>query len=221
MNTKNLLLGVAIFAFLLNMSHAQVSSGWSGDFQPGVTLGSTYQVESSNSSARLNQLSAFLADQLTHNRTIKNIADSKIAVASFVSLQALNETDKVGVALEERLMHEMQTRGFNVVDYRVTGNLKIRNAGDFVYSRNVGDLKQQYSVNYFLAGVIENNADGYVIHARMIDASNNLLVSSAQAFLNGRDAKRILGDFKATEGPVVVVDKPIPAAVSDHRVRLN
>jgi TolB-like protein len=116
-------------------------------------------------------------------------------------MPALNETDKVGLALEERLMHEMQSRGFRIVDYKITGTLKIRPTGDFVYSRNVSELKNEYNIHYFLAGVIESNADGYVIHARLVDATNNLLVSSAQAFLNGRDATRILGDFRPMPVP--------------------
>lgn len=210
MNAKSLLFAFATFALFQGASHAQVSTGWSSDFQPGSALGSSFEIAYTSSTARFNQLAAFLADQLTHNRGITNLSESRIAVASFVSLPALNETDKVGIALEERLMHEMQTRGFRVVDYKVTGSLKIRQTGDFVYSRNVGELRNEHNVHYLLAGVIEINADGYVIHARLVDASNNLLVSSAQAFLTGRDALRVLGDFR-----------PVPVRLNDNKVRLN
>jgi TolB-like protein len=198
MNPKMLLFVGAVAAQCQSPCYGQVSTGWSPDWQPFSALGSSFQIDNANSTARFNQLAAFVADQLTHNWAIKNISGSRIAVTSFVALQTLGETDKVGLALEERMMHEMQSRGFSIVDYKITGSLKIRETGDFIYSRTVGELRNEYNVHYFLTGVIESSADGYVVHARLVDASNNLLVSSAQAFLNGPDAIRILGDFRPT-----------------------
>lgn len=201
MNIKTFLIAGAAATLWHHSCYAQLSKGWSPDMQPDSALGSSFEIDNTNSTARFNQLAAFLADQLTHNRAIKNISDSRIAVASFVTLPTLTETDKVGLALEERFMHEMQSRGFRIVDYKITGSLKIRPTGDFVYSRSVGELRSEHNIHYFLAGVIESSSDGYVIHARLVDASNSLVVSSAQAFLNGRDALRILGDFRPIPTP--------------------
>lgn len=201
MNTKTLLAVIAASALFHGVANGQLSEEWGTSFQAASESGYSLRLGDATSTARLNQLSAFLADQLTHNRTVQNLSDGRIAIASFVTLPSLNETDKVGLALEERLMHEMQSRGFRIVDYKISGNLKIREAGDFAYSRNVGELRNEHNVHYLLTGVIENSADGYAIHARLVDASDNLLVSSAQAFLDGRDALRILGDFRPVPTP--------------------
>lgn len=179
------------------------------------------KIEDGSASARLNQLASLLADQLTHNRDLKNVSDSRIAIATFANMPSLVESDKIGLAIEERMTHEMQTRGFRIVDYKMTGNLKVTERGDFVYSRHVADLRRDYNINYFLAGVIENSVDGFVIHARLVDAASNLVVSSAQAFLAARDASRLLRDFQLSDMPKIIIEKPLPAKVFENRVKLN
>jgi TolB-like protein len=179
------------------------------------------KIEDGSASARLNQLTSFLADQLTHNRDLKNVSDSRIAIATFANMPSLVESDKIGLAIEERMTHEMQTRGFRIVDYKLTGSLKITERGDFVYSRHVADLRRDYNINYFLAGVIENSVDGFVIHARLVDAASNIVVSSGQAFLGSRDASRLLRDFQISDQPKIIIEKYVPAKVGENRVRLN
>ena len=179
------------------------------------------RIENGSASARLNQLASLMADQLTNNRDLKNVSDSRIAIATFASMPSLVESDKIGLDIEERMIHEMQTRGFRIVDYKLTGSLKITEHGDFVYSRHVADLRRDYNINYFLTGVIENSADGFVIHARLVDAQSNLVVSSAQAFLGARDASRLLRDFQMSDMPKIIIDKPLPPKVSENRVKLN
>ena len=78
----------------------------------------TVQIGGGAASNTLNQVSSFLATQLARNRDIKNVSDSRIAVASFVNMTSLDETDKLGMTLAENLMHEMYVRGFGVVDFK-------------------------------------------------------------------------------------------------------
>lgn len=162
-------------------------------------------------SARLGLLSASLADQLLLNSDLSRIAESRIAVATFSNLPTLAEADKIGLAMEERMTHEMQTRGFRVVDYKVTGKLRISERGDFLHSRHMADLKRDYGIAYFLTGVIENSVEGFVIHARLIDSANNNVVSSAQGFLAAGDGARLLRDFKLSDAPRIIIDMPAPA----------
>jgi len=69
-------------------------------------------------SATLNQLTSFMASQLANNRNVKNIAQSRVAIASFVDIDNLGQTSLLGIQLAENLMHEMHIRGFAVVDFK-------------------------------------------------------------------------------------------------------
>lgn len=188
-----------------------VEAGW---LAPQVSIGG------STPSATLNQVCAFLANQLAHNRNLKNVSESRVAVASFVNLSNLEESDRLGLALAENMMHEMHVRGFSVVDFKTREGIKVRQAGDFVFSRDIPQLRNQYNIHYFLSGTINRNADGAVINARLIQADTGTVVSSAQGYLSGRDLVRMLDDG-APSVEKVVIERPVVPPVRANTVYLR
>ena len=185
-----------------------------GNLSPVVAVGGT------TASATLNQVTTFMANQLANNRDIKNVSDSRIAVASFVNLNNLDETNKLGMELAENMMHEMHVRGFGVVDFKTREALKVKANGDFVFSRDINELKKQYNIHYFLSGTISRNVDGAVINARLVQADTSLVVSTAQAFLGSRDLQRILSEQgSATEK--VIIERPVIPPLRQNSVMLR
>ncbi len=185
-----------------------------GNLAPVVAVGAT------TASATLNQVSTFLANQLANNRDLKNVSDSRIAVASFVSLDNLEETNKLGMELAENMMHEMHVRGFGVVDFKTRETLKVRTNGDFVFSRDINELKKQYNIHYFLSGTISRNVDGAVINARLVQADTSLIVSTAQGFLANRDLQRILSE-QGGAIEKVVIERPVIPPLRPNAVLLR
>ena len=145
-------------------------------------------------SGTLGQVVSFLASQLANNRNISNVSETRIAVGSFVNLSNLEETDKLGMEVAENLMHEMHVRGFGVVDFKTRDSLRVRPAGDFVFSRDIADLKRSYNIHYFLAGTITRNGDGAVVNARLIQTDTSLVVSTAQGFISNHNLDRIFNE---------------------------
>ena len=182
------------------------------------TFPATVQIGGSAASNTLNQVSSFLATQLARNRDIKNVSDSRIAVASFVNMTSLDETDKLGLSLAENLMHEMYVRGFGVVDFKARDYIRVRSNGDFVLSRDVAELRRNHNIHYFLAGTVARNGDGVVINARLIQADSGVVVSSAQAFLNNRDLNYILSDANRGGVEKVVIERSVVPPVKPNTV---
>ncbi|MCK6386080.1 FlgO family outer membrane protein [Zoogloea sp.] len=178
----------------------------------------TVQIGGGAASNTLNQVSSFLATQLARNRDIKNVSDSRIAVASFVNMTTLDETDKLGMTLAENLMHEMYVRGFGVVDFKARDHVKVRSNGDFVFSRDVAELRRNHNIHYFLAGTLARNGDGIVINARLIQADSGIIVSSGQAFLNNRDLNYILSDANRGAVEKVVVERSVVPPLKPNTV---
>ena len=185
-----------------------------GNLAPVVTVGGT------TASATLNQVTTFLANQLANNRDIKNVSDSRIAVASFVNINNLDETNKLGMELAENLMHEMHVRGFGVVDFKTREALKVKANGDFVFSRDINELRKQYNIHYFLSGTISRNVDGAVINARLVQADTSLVVSTAQAFMSSRDLQRILSE-QGNAIEKVVIERPVIPPLRPNSVSLR
>jgi TolB-like protein len=183
------------------------------DQQTGNELPSFVSIPAGAPSGTLNQVISFIGSQLANNRNIPNISETRIAVGSFVDISNLDETDKLGIIVEENLMHEMHVRGFGVVDFKMRDSLKVRQAGDFIFSRDIADLKRSYNIHYFLAGTISRNADGAVVNARLIQTDTSLVVSTAQGFISNKNLDRI---FTERGRPVekISVQKPSAPPIS-------
>ncbi|MEY4593540.1 MAG: hypothetical protein RIR18_2435 [Pseudomonadota bacterium] len=164
-------------------------------------------------SGTLNQVVAFLASQLANNRNIPNVSETRIAVGSFVNISNLDETDKLGMVVAENIMHEMHVRGFGVVDFKTRDALKVRPAGDFVFSRDIADLKRSYNIHYFLAGTIARNADGAVVNARLIQTDTSLVVSTAQGFISNKNLDRVFAERGRPAEKIMLQRQPTPVIV--------
>lgn len=204
-------LAIALTAACLSAS----ALAQAGSMPPAVNIGA------GTASSNFNQIASFLANQLANNRDLKNVSDSRIAVASFVGLTSIEETDKLGLALAENLMHEMHVRGFGVVDFKTREYLRVRQGGDFVFSRDVPELRKQYNIHYFLSGTLTKNADGMVINARIIQAETGLLVSTAQAFIPNKDLSRLVTDSSRSDAEKIVIERPMVPPVRPNMVSIR
>lgn len=87
----------------------------------------------------LNWLVARMTDQLMERKSLTTLTEP-IAVASFVDLDTLQDTNWMGQQIEESFIYELNRRGEVVVDFKLTGSIKVTPQGDFVLSRNYKDL---------------------------------------------------------------------------------
>lgn len=131
----------------------------------------------------LNQLFSSMTNQLVNNKDFQDIKRPTIATTSFVNLKDFAMTNEVSNLLSENLTHEMQIRGFKVIDYKLMGNIKITPEGDFVFSRDVDQLKQKITVDYVLTGTYSSYKGGVLINARIIDMKTQIILSSAQILI--------------------------------------
>ncbi len=136
-----------------------------------------------NAAGYVNKIASALADQLAQNKDFANIKDTPIAITSIVNIENLQKTDKFGNVIAENLIHEMQIRGFRVVDYKTMPNIKIGKDGDFVFSRIVSELKKRQKINYVLSGTYTKYRTGIAINCRIIDIKSNVVKSTAQIFV--------------------------------------
>ena len=147
---------------------------------------------SSNDPAIMNQLVSALADQLTQNKNFVDIQQSAIAITSFVSLDNLKATSRLSNILSENLIHEMQVRGYKIIDFKTMESIVIDKKGDFLFSRDLSKLRKSLNVDYALTGTYVDYKNGTVINARIIDLRSHIILSTAQILVPRRVAKRAL-----------------------------
>jgi len=133
-------------------------------------------------SHQLNNVVSGLTTQMLEKSSFVS-PNTPVAVASFVNLSDLESTNWLGNQLAESFMHHMQKNGLIVVDYKSTGFFRVTSEGDFVFSRNYEELSQRQIIDYVVTGTMVEQADGYIVNARMIGMLSHVVVASAQTFI--------------------------------------
>ena len=136
-----------------------------------------------NAAGYVNQIVSAIADQLGQNKDFANIKKTPIAITSIVNIENLQKTDKFGNVIAENLIHEMQVRGYRVIDYKTMPSIKVGKNGDFIFSRIVSELRKEQKINYVLSGTYTKYRTGIAVNCRIIDVSTNVVKSTAQVFV--------------------------------------
>ena len=130
----------------------------------------------------LNWLVARMTDQLMERKSLSTLTDP-IAVASFVDLDTLQDTNWMGQQIEESFIYELNRRGEVVVDFKLTGSIKVTPQGDFVLSRNYKELSPRLPISRILVGTFSRNSKGVLVNARIIDMRTKMVETTAQSLI--------------------------------------
>ena len=155
---------------------------------------------SSTPSGLFNAGMMFLTEQIERNAH----PDARVrptVITSFADLNNLGETSNLGRLMGEHFMHQLQIRGWNVTDVRMTRDLIINEEGEFSLSRELKRLRGSYSAANVVTGTYTVTMDGVLINVRVLDLASGQVVSTAQT--------RFLRDKFVSS----LVDKPRPAPV--------
>ena len=127
----------------------------------------------------LNSMLIFLADQLDINNDSKYFSQPTI-VTSFVSLDNLQETSKLGRLISESLMHELQVRKWSVVEIKMTDGFDINKNGVFSLSRDLDRIKKTRTARSVVTGTYTTSDDTVIINAKVINAQSGVILSTGQ-----------------------------------------
>ena len=130
----------------------------------------------------LNWLVARMTDQLMENRSLSTAIDPT-AISAFVDLDTLQDTNWMGQQLQESFIHELTHRGLVIVDFKLTGSIKVTPQGDFALSRNYRDLAARLPISRILVGTFSRNSQGILVNARIVDMRTKIVISTAQSLI--------------------------------------
>lgn len=147
----------------------------------------------------ISQYTQFLAEQIARNRDTYNISNNPIAITSFVNLENLKRTNKLGELLADNMIHEMQIRGFRITDFKSMPAIQVSRTGDFIRSREAQELRNEHNINLVLSGTYTNHQEGTIVNARMINIANGMVVSTAQTNIPREIAEAIFGSYHPEE----------------------
>lgn len=124
-----------------------------------------------------------MAHQLEIGLKDKGIKRLPIAITPFVDLKKPKEDNGMGVELAEGFFHELQVRGFNVVDYQALPFKK----GQQKKIEFLPDFYRQYRISYVVTGTYTVTPDGLLLNARVLDTVSQQVVATGQSQLSLSD----------------------------------
>lgn len=166
----------------------------------------------------------FFVESMTEDLVDTNTsvtARTPIAVTSFVDLQNMDTTNWLGNSVSESFIHQLQQRGFKVVDFKTTGSIQVTQQGDFAFSRDWKDLAKEQDIQYVLTGTMLRQEGGVLVNARVVGMKTRVVVATAQGFLPadriGRDLDT-LNTMRTEDGVLIRSD---PAMAQPYTVILR
>ncbi|MCW8996197.1 MAG: FlgO family outer membrane protein [Psychromonas sp.] len=130
----------------------------------------------------LSEVVSKMADQLLYNFP-KQYYNEAIVLTSMVDLNNLNVTNWLGQTISEQFIHELHIRNLHVIDFKLTGNIKLTAEGEFALTRDWKQLNKDIDVQRVLTGTMSRNEEGVIINVRIINVNSNIVESTSSAFL--------------------------------------
>lgn len=151
--------------------------------QPPPAQGETFEAYTDHAE-EFDRFIGDLSSQLMNHISGEGDFQGPIAVTTFVDLNNLYRTSPFGRYLAEALMGELQRAGLMVTEIRKTESILIKERfGEYSLSRNIKEISKHSSAKYLLVGTYVVRGDNIFVNARLITNKDNLVVSSAKAFL--------------------------------------
>lgn len=114
--------------------------------------------------------------------------------ATFVDINNLEMSSGLGRVIGEQLGSRFAQQGFTVVEIKMRNNIFVQEgAGEFALSRSVREISQSHNAAAVIAGTYAVGRQSVFVNARLIRATDNLVLASHDYVLPlGPDAKALI-----------------------------
>jgi len=121
-----------------------------------------------------------VADRLISNSKQPINSEGSIVVATFVSINNLNESSTFGRIIAEQIASRFSQRGYKVkeVKFRQDTIFMQEGEGEFLLSRDLRAISEKHDASAVVVGTYGEAYNEMYVSARIINPSNGLLVSS-------------------------------------------
>lgn len=131
----------------------------------------------------VNHLSQQMANELIRqNDSLR--PDQPLLVATPVLLSDMKTTNALGLQFQQGLIASLHDHQFNLVDINVSDALKVTPDGEFILTRDWQQLPTDISVENVVVSTMSFSTQGVAINSRIVNVTNNRVVSAAQGFVN-------------------------------------
>ncbi len=117
-----------------------------------------------------------------------------LLAASFVDINNLEISSGLGRVIGEQIGSQFTQQGFTVMEIRMRDNIYVaEGSGEFALSRSVREISQSHNAAAVIAGTYAVGRQSVFVNARLIRATDNLVLAAYDYVLPlGPDARALL-----------------------------
>lgn len=114
--------------------------------------------------------------------------------ATFVDINNLEMSSGLGRVIGEQLGSRFAQQGFTVIEIKMRNNIFVKEgSGEFALSRSIKEISQSHNAAAVIAGTYAVGRQSVFVNARLIRATDNLVLASYDYVLPlGPDAKALI-----------------------------
>jgi len=130
---------------------------------------------------------------LTQSKYEMDKNSSNILVASFVNINNLTESSTLGRLLAEQVSSRLSQRGYKVIDMRMRDSVFMEEGkGEFLLSRDLKEVAKNHKATAAVVGTYGESLNGIYVSTRIVNPSDNSIISSCDYGLQMGRASDIL-----------------------------
>jgi len=134
----------------------------------------------------INHMSQQIVNELVRqNDELKS--NQPLLVATPVLLDDLKRTNALGLQLQQGFISALHDNQFSLVDINVGDNIRVTPEGDFLLTRDWKQLPPDIAVQHVLVSTMSLNTLGVVVNSRIVNVTNNRVVSASQGSFSVKD----------------------------------
>lgn len=117
------------------------------------------------------------------------LMDKKIAVGTFLPIEMLEKDAadvselQLGLQVQDSLQSLLVQQGLQVVEFKLTNDIYLRNNQDKVLTRELAQLESVHEVEYYLTGTLLRQEDAYVVNAKLVNVKSKQVVAAATEYI--------------------------------------
>lgn len=115
--------------------------------------------------------------------TSGNIAVGTILPTKHNNGQQLPAHASLGLQIQESVMTFVTQAGLNVVEYKAMPSIKIKKQADEMLSRDIKELAESISADYFLTGTYTLQESSTLVNIRLIKVPENTVLAAATDYV--------------------------------------
>ncbi|ABZ75986.1 conserved hypothetical protein [Shewanella halifaxensis HAW-EB4] len=142
--------------------------------------------------AAINHLSQQMVNELVRqNDSLR--PDQPLLVSTPVLLSDMTSTNALGLQYQQGLIAALHDHQFNLIDINVSDALKVTPTGEFILTRDWQQLAADLAVEHVVVSTMSLSTQGVALNSRIVNVTNNRVVSAAQSFVNASAMPNYIG----------------------------